>query len=76
MTCPRSVTAVDVTVRNVLHKCKKQKWRSSLAVFHPRSAAVSLAMFSGVLLLNEACSKQWHPLLYPYVHEYHASCAV
>ena len=40
------------------------------------SSAVSLAMFSGVLLLTEACSKQWHPFLYPYVHKYHVSHAV
>ena len=29
------------------------------------SSAVMLAMFSGVLLLNETCSKQWHPFCIP-----------
>ena len=37
------------------------------------SSAVSLAMFSGVLLLTEACSKQWYDFVYPYVHYYHVS---
>ena len=39
-------------------------------------SSVSLAMFSGILLLTEACSKQWHPFLYPYVHKHHVSRAV
>ena len=37
------------------------------------SSAVSLAVLSGVLLLTEACTKQWHPFLYTYVHKYHVS---